>query len=242
MTEGKSEVLLTEVVYQANSHKVRKEDLYSYTADGKQDDDDSGLYVLSDPYQENVVEDDKLPSRLPTTSPGFSRSISSVQTEAEENAKQDHLCLDVIRDVIAAHKDVLLDIQKECFKEIGKHPELSKFQSVVNEKLLLDAISLGYLGGFRNVDFSMSNNLSTALVDQLKMDSKDRENAQIEHLPADVFSDYKETAQVLSELIVFEKHVSEFSKLIKPARIGGVAGGDKFISKSILLKAPRDVY
>eukprot|EP00475_Leptophrys_vorax_P004649 TRINITY_DN12769_c0_g3_i2.p1 TRINITY_DN12769_c0_g3~~TRINITY_DN12769_c0_g3_i2.p1 ORF type:complete len:266 (-),score=60.03 TRINITY_DN12769_c0_g3_i2:201-971(-) len=65
---------------------------------------------------------------------------------------------------------------------------------------------------------------------------------EIAHIRAnEQFNHFLETSSRLVEVIVAEKQLSQISKTVKSIQIGGVAGGDKFISSSILLKFSKDV-
>jgi hypothetical protein len=55
-----------------------------------------------------------------------------------------------------------------------------------------------------------------------------------------VFAEFLEIASKATELVISEMHQDLFNKIIPPVQIGGVAGGEKFISRSILLKIARD--
>lgn len=61
------------------------------------------------------------------------------------------------------------------------------------------------------------------------------------HRLATLGKDFIQSAQMYGRVILSELHLPPSQKTIKPVSIGGVAGGEKFLIKSILFKLARDV-
>lgn len=56
----------------------------------------------------------------------------------------------------------------------------------------------------------------------------------------DLILEFTQIAEVLVQIIVDELHSPDYDKLVKPTNLGGVAGGEKYISHGILFKFARD--
>jgi hypothetical protein len=56
----------------------------------------------------------------------------------------------------------------------------------------------------------------------------------------DIFQSFLENTKKFGELILFELNEDNNSKLIQQSAVGGIAGGKKFIVKSILFKVAAD--
>jgi hypothetical protein len=213
--------------------KVRQDELYTATvAEGYFTQEDQPPYV--------VVEEEKLP-RI-EDSPSFQRSVSSIQSDAQDTARQEKASVEIITRILRNHQSILCEIKDQIKDALLKDVSLNKFRETrFSEREMIDGFALSFVRMFRTVDVSLSKDLCSALSEQIEVEKNGKRNA-IDHLTRqDVYADYRETAWRLSETIISEKHVTDVSKLIKPVELGGVAGGQKFIAKSILLKMSRDI-
>jgi hypothetical protein len=220
--------------YQTKPYKSLNQELYSLCLDGSPTIN-SGQEDLASFMR--GVEEDKHPEIVDP--PAFQPSL---EIDSEESERQQIDCLEIVTGILAEYEYIFDEIKQKIRERILEGQSLNNFRRTdFSTREMMDGIAMTFLQTFRSADFSLSNNLALALAQQFE----GKETSEVSYLEnenrQDVYSDYVETSTRLSELIVSENHASPLSKVVKPINLGGIAGGQKFVCKSILFKVSKDI-
>jgi hypothetical protein len=172
--------------------------------------------------------------------------------------QEEQTCLETIKVCLQRHSDSLEAMLASVLKEVGDL-NFERFKKDVQLKEFQEILAQSLLTAMRSTDVSLSNKLSNALLGYYQADRDEKQLFDGEKYITQTESDVRkslnnkrdalnleclnfvEAAKRLGEFIISEKHVSPLAKIVKAIQIGGVAGGEKFIANSILLKIAKDV-
>jgi hypothetical protein len=151
--------------------------------------------------------------------------FKNLKKTESRSGRQDHECLEVVSEVLNAQK-VMFRQMLEAIRRKIKELNLNEYDYPLSVGEMIDAASIGILNSFRVRDTS----LSLELAESIRAEDKETSGLQVERLN-DLFSNFVETATRLGEMIISENHKPQATRMIKPSKIGGIAGGEKFIAK-----------
>jgi hypothetical protein len=203
----------------------------------------SGMYDVSVAYQDiAAAESEQLPvtqylsegETIPDT-PMLVQSISRIKdlTDYDKPSSKvfsaDDDLLDLIKTTLKEHNGIMKSIHGSIIQNIELNQRRLYNCSLAVEDMM-DAVAQGILNSFLLRDYSLADRLVSAITTELK--EEDHDQSSIKNLN-DLFSDFVEQASRVGELIISESHKPIASKMVRPSKIGGIAGGEKFIARYI---------